>query len=302
MVKASKVVIVGVGHIGGSLGGALMNQKSDPWHIVGIDENSEHRQIAMKRKLVHEIHPVADFGEHAHDVDIVVVCVHLNVLPNVVLSCSESLVAFQKSKRRYQIPVITDVGSVKTPLLTEFGGGIAANIPFVGGHPIAGTEKSGPQFADPELFKGKLVILTPVKKTDPKAVLRVRSLWESIGAEVEEMTPQEHDQAMAASSHLPHMIAYGLMEAVYRLGKPTNKRKARNLMRYAGGGLKDFTRIAETQAEMWKDIAMENQAPILETILEFKKVLSNIEEYIARGDGPSLSEILQRAQEIRKTL
>ena len=302
MAKTKKIIIVGVGHIGGSLGLALMQNKKEPWYVVGIEENQEHRQIAMRKKMVHEIYPVADFGEHCADVEMVVICVNLSILPNVVLSCSEALISHQRQKKRTTVPVITDVGSVKTPLLTEFGGGQSPNVPFVGGHPIAGTEHSGPDYADGNLFKKQLVILTPVKKTDPKAVARVRALWEGLGAEVEEMTPSEHDQALAATSHLPHMLAYSLIETVSRLGKPTSKRKARNLLKYSAGGLRDFTRVAGSSPVMWRDIAVENQAPIVETINEFKKVLNLIEESIARGDGPSLEEIFRHVEGIRKGL
>ena len=302
MAKANKVIIVGVGHLAGSLGLALMNQKGNPWHVIGIEENQEFRQIAAKRKLVHEIHPVADFAEHCGEAEFIVICVPLNVLPNVVLSCSEALLAAQRVKKRTTNPVITDVGSVKSPLLTEFQGGMAPSVPFVGGHPIAGNEKNGPEAAEENLFKGRMVVLTPVKKTDMKAVARVRGLWEGIGCEVEEMPPAEHDQILGATSHLPHLLAYSLIEAISRLSKPTPKRKGVNLFRYAAGGLRDFTRIAASSSQMWRDISMENQAMILEALSEFKKVLAAVEEGVARGDGPKLEEIFRHAEELRKGL
>lgn len=300
MAKSSKIMIIGTGQIGGSLGGALMHLKGQPYHIVGVEENGDHRQTALKMELVHEAYPVADFAEHCGDAELVVIATPLHVLPNVVLSCSEALIASQRTKRRTTPPIITDVGSVKSPLLTEFGGGLAPSVPFIGGHPIAGNEMAGPEAARADLFKDKLVVLTPVKKTEPKALHRVRAFWEQIGARVEEMTPSEHDQAMAASSHLPHILAYALIETLIRLGKPTPKRKQRNLFAYGAGGLKDFTRIAASSPIMWRDIAVENQAPILEALSEFKKVIAGMEESIARGDGPSLQDLFTRVQETRK--
>jgi len=302
MAKANKIIIVGVGHIGASVGLALMDKKEQSHYVIGIEENGDYRATALKNKCVHEIHPVADFQEHCHDAEIVVVAAPLNVLPNVVLSCSEALVQSQRTKKRPIPPVITDVGSVKTPLLTEFGGGVSPLAPFVGGHPFAGNEKFGPEAADKDLFKNRMVILTPVKKTDLKALERVKLFWQGLGCEVEEMSPQEHDQVAGAVSHLPHLIAYCMMETMSRLSKPTPKRKGFNLLRYAGGGLKDFTRIASSNPLMWRDISMENQALILEATTEFRKVFLGMEDAVARGDGPRLEELFRHAQDMRKGL
>jgi prephenate dehydrogenase len=189
--------------------------------------------------------------------------------------------------------LITDLGSVKGRLvymMEDFFGGY-----FVGGHPIAGTEKSGVQSSNPELFKNKRVVLTPTQRTDRLALQKVKLMWERIDAFVEFMDPFVHDVVFGAVSHLPHAVAFALMDAMEKLSKKTNI----DLFLYPGGGFRDFTRIAASDPVMWRDIFLENRENLLRAIEEFIKSLERLKGLIEDEKKEELMEYLQRAREHR---
>jgi prephenate dehydrogenase len=189
--------------------------------------------------------------------------------------------------------LITDLGSVKGRLVYMMEDFFGEH--FVGGHPIAGTEKSGVQYSNPELFKNKRVVLTPTERTDRLALQKVKLMWEKLDAFVEFMDPFVHDVVFGAVSHLPHAVAFALMDAMENLSKKTNI----DLFLYPGGGFRDFTRIAASDPVMWRDIFLENRENLLWAIDEFIQSLEKLKGLIEEGKKEELIEYLQRAREHR---
>jgi prephenate dehydrogenase len=192
--------------------------------------------------------------------------------------------------------VITDVGSVKGKIVQETEEFLPSHVHFVGGHPIAGTECSGVWASDPRLFNGKRCILTPTLKTHPEALANVKSLWESVGARVFTMDAETHDRVFSFVSHLPHVVAYALVNSV------ASQRVLNNMLDFAGGGLRDYTRIGASSPEMWSDIFLMNRENVLESIREFKKSLERIEELVAGENLIELREELNRAVRIKQNM
>ncbi|HLG22838.1 MAG TPA: prephenate dehydrogenase/arogenate dehydrogenase family protein, partial [Candidatus Manganitrophaceae bacterium] len=191
--------------------------------------------------------------------------------------------------------VVTDVGSVKGRLVKRLDAIFPRGVSFVGGHPIAGREKSGVEAATTELFEGSRLILTPLPGTDPKAVKKLTALWEETGARVMKMDPIDHDHIFAAVSHLPHLVAYALMETL------THPRIARrDPVQFSAGGLRDFTRIAASSPEMWRDIFLLNKEAMVEMIDLYQETLEKLKKKILDGDGRGLLEILEQAKTIRQ--
>jgi prephenate dehydrogenase len=185
--------------------------------------------------------------------------------------------------------ILTDVGSVKGPFVRAVEGMDPSPVRFVGGHPIAGTEKSGVEASFPELFENRRTILTPTPRTDPKAVEALTSLWEGVGAQVDILDPETHDRILADISHLPHLIAYALVDAALKgEGLP-----------YAAGGFRDFTRIASSSPEMWREICLDNRDALLASLDVFEEHLSILRRAVEAGDGGTLNEVFRRAKEGR---
>ncbi|TAK00620.1 MAG: prephenate dehydrogenase/arogenate dehydrogenase family protein, partial [Candidatus Manganitrophaceae bacterium] len=191
--------------------------------------------------------------------------------------------------------IVTDVGSVKGAWVARMESLMPRHAFFVGGHPIAGREKSGVEAATADLFQGNRCILTPTAQSNPKALKKVAALWEKAGARVSEMDPFDHDQILAAVSHLPHLVAYVLMET---LTHPKIAKK--NPVQFSAGGLRDFTRIAASSPEMWRDIFLLNREAMVEMVDLYQETLEKVKKKIIDGDGPGLMEIFSRAKSVRQ--
>ena len=190
--------------------------------------------------------------------------------------------------------VITDGGSVKGSVIAD-AAAVFGRVPpgLVPGHPIAGTERSGVEASFPELYQNRRVILTPLPDTAPAAIERVTAMWQTCGARVTEMEVGHHDEVLAATSHLPHMLAFGLVDALAR--RPDND----EIFRYAAGGFRDFTRIASSNPVMWRDICIANHKALGEMLKGFGTEMQDLGETIGRGDGDHLLEIFERAKAAR---
>jgi prephenate dehydrogenase len=190
--------------------------------------------------------------------------------------------------------VLTDVGSVKGSVV-EDAKRVFGQVPgyFVPGHPIAGTERSGVEAAFPELFRNRRVILTPLEQTDPKALERVEGVWKLCGAEVTKMSVSHHDEVLAATSHLPHMLAYGLVDSLARL------KENDEIFRFAAGGFRDFTRIASSNPTMWRDICLANSEALGQMLQRFADELKALAVLLHAGDGDGLLELFERAKAAR---
>jgi cyclohexadieny/prephenate dehydrogenase len=192
--------------------------------------------------------------------------------------------------------VVTDVGSVKQAVVDSVSVALPRPARFVGGHPVAGTEHSGPDAAFASLFERRRCILTPVAGTDPAAVARVRAMWELVGATVDEMTPDHHDRVLAVTSHLPHLIAYTIVGTVADLEEQARA----EVFKYAAGGFTDFTRIAASDPVMWRDVFLNNKEATIEMLGRFTEDLIALQRAIRWGQGDVLEDLFTRTRTIRR--
>lgn len=277
-----RISIFGVGLIGGSW--ALAMRHAGMTHeIIGCSRSENHLAEAKKLGVIDRY--TLDPAEAVRDADVVILAVPLGAMQSV---CKQIQAHLSPQA------ILTDVGSAKASVIEAVRQGLGEIPPrFVPGHPIAGTEKSGVGAAFDSLFDGRRVILTPLEHTDPSAVNRVRGLWELTGAQVELMAVEEHDQVLAATSHLPHILAFGLVDCL------AGMREQEEIFRYAAGGFKDFTRIASSDPVMWRDICLANREAILKIMALYQKDLQQLTTAIEQGNGDELLGIFQRAKAAR---
>lgn len=277
-----RLAIIGVGLIGGSLALAL-KRAGACGEIVGASRREPHLKRALELGVIDRYE--LDLARAVEGADVVLLAVPLGAMRATCQALRPGL-----SPKT----ILTDVGSAKGSVVNDVRAALGGLPPgFVPGHPIAGTEKSGVEAAFPELFQGRRVILTPVPETDAEATATVRRLWERAGAVVEEMSVEHHDEVLAATSHLPHMLAFGLVDSLARM------RENEEIFRYAAGGFRDFTRIASSDPVMWRDICIANRDAILAMMQRYKEDLRLIESAIADRDGEALLQIFSRAKAAR---
>lgn len=278
-----EMTVIGVGLIGGSL--ALAVRKAGLVEtVVGVDADPAHREVALATGMVDRA-----TGELTADLaraDLVVLAVPVAeivaLLPEVARHTKDGC-------------LITDVGSVKGPILTA-GDAAFPDGRFVAGHPIAGRERSGPAAARSDLFEGANWIVTPSPLTTASAVDRVAALWRGVGATVVTMDAGWHDEVFAAVSHLPHLVAYALMDAVLGMARGEER------LKFAAGGLRDFTRVAASHPTMWRDIFLMNRDPILRVLAAYREALAGLEVAIRDGNGDALIARLARARVAREEI
>lgn len=280
--RIERLCIIGVGLIGGSLARALRANDA-VGEVVGCSRSTEHLQQAVDLGVIDRFD--TDPAAAVAGADMVLVAVPMGAMEAV----------FRQIKPRLDAAaVVTDVGSAKGAVVDaaqKAFGGVPANL--VPGHPIAGTERSGVAASFAELFQQRRVILTPLAHTDAEAVERVRGMWETAGAGVVEMGVEHHDRVLAATSHLPHILAYATVDSLARLHEHDE------IFQYAAGGFRDFTRIAGSDPVMWRDICLANREAILEMIAHFQVDLTALTEAIQARDGTRLEEIFRRAKRAR---
>jgi cyclohexadieny/prephenate dehydrogenase len=192
--------------------------------------------------------------------------------------------------------ILTDVGSVKSAAVEMIGPHVPKKVHFVPGHPIAGTEHSGPEAGFAELFQGRWCVLTPPARTNPAAVKRVAAFWRAAGSRVEIMDPAHHDKVLAITSHLPHLIAYTIVGTVAELERDTRS----EVIKFSASGFRDFTRIAASDPTMWRDIFLNNRDAVLEMLGRFSEDLTEMQRAVRRGDGAKLQEWFTRTRAIRR--
>ncbi len=278
----NKICIYGVGLMGGSL--ALAYKKSNPnVSIVGLGRNEAYLKQAQSLGVIDSFS--TDIATALDGVELVVFAMPVGAME----------VAFEQIQPFLtDSMLLTDLGSTKgnvVALANKIFKSFAKN--FVPGHPIAGTEKSGAAAAFAELFQQRRVILTPTKITDTAATKRITALWQACGAEVVEMEVAHHDEVLAATSHLPHMLAFSLVDT---LSKMNDKQE---IFKYAAGGFRDFTRIASSSPEMWQDICVANADSLVNMIEQFQADLSVLSKAIQTGDKDTISNIFIRAKKAR---
>jgi prephenate dehydrogenase len=282
----NKLCVIGTGLIGGSFCLAL-KQAGACRSIVGAGRSVETLQKAQQLNIIDSYE--TDISTAVQDADVIFVSVPLGATRTVF----EKIKAGLKQSGNTRA-VITDAGSSKVQVQKIADDIFADNsIRFVAGHPIAGTENSGPTAAFAELYQGRRVILTPAENTDKTAIQLVVDLWERAGAEVESMNVYHHDNVLAATSHLPHVLAFGLVHCL------ENMEDIEDIFRFAAGGFRDFTRIASSDPVMWRDICLNNQGPILEMMERFKEEMEILYNALEASDGEKLLEVFKHAKDTR---
>ncbi len=277
-----RLCVIGVGLIGGSFARAL-RKTGMVQEIIGCGRNADNLAKAKALGVIDSFE--TDPARAVQGADVVFVSVPLGAMQKIFSAISGVLDVST---------VLTDAGSAKASVVTDAisaFGSIPKN--FVPGHPIAGTENSGVEASFPELYENRRVILTPLPETDPEAVQIVRKLWQATGALVNEMSVEHHDEILAATSHLPHMLAFTLVDSLARL----NDQK--EVFDYAAGGFRDFTRIASSDPVMWRDICLANQSAILAMIDRFSGDLDAIRTAIAEGDSDRILAMFKTAKAAR---
>jgi len=276
------VCIIGTGLIGGSLALAI-RQAGFCREIIGAGRSEETLIKAVKLGVIdrYDTH-IARAVEQA---DIVVVCVPLGAMYAVFK---------QIDAGRDEHTIITDAGSAKQSVIRDaesvFGDSMQN---FVAGHPIAGTEQSGVAAAFPELYRQRRVILTPTDDTSTDALDQVRAMWQAAGAEVETMTAEHHDLILAGTSHLPHLLAFGLVDCL------NNLEDIDEIFRFAAGGFRDFTRIASSDPVMWRDICLSNRDDVMAMMKRYRDEMAKLYRALEDGDGEKLREVFERAKRVR---
>ncbi len=279
------MAVIGVGLIGGSLARAA-RRRGLVSRIIGVARGDATLRRAEELGVIDW--GTRDIGEGVREADLVVLATPvegiLRLLPQVGRLCRPDA-------------VVTDVGSVKAPIVREAEEVISRPGRFVGGHPVAGTEHSGVDASFETLFEDRRTILTPTERTDPRSLERVRALWEAVGSTVVSMDMDRHDRVMGFVSHLPHIVAYSLVQTVDEAD-----RKEGNIARFSAGGFLDFTRIASSHPEMWRDICLRNREALLEALDAFSETLAHFRKLVASGDGSGLEEDFKRCRRVRETL
>lgn len=278
----NRLCIFGVGLIGGSLALAL-KEKNWCQHIVGCSRNENHLRRAVELGAIDSYS--LDPCEAVKDADIVFLATPVGAFESVLASIKNCV---------SEQTIITDGGSCKKSVVEAAIASLGA-MPsrFVPGHPIAGKEKSGVEHASSQLYVDHKVILTPMPETDPHATQIVTEMWQACGAIVQQLDVEQHDQVLAATSHLPHVLAYALVETV---AKTTF---VGEIFEYAAGGFRDSSRVASSDPTMWRDICKYNQSAILEMTSLYREKLESLERLIEEGDSDGLHELFSRAKAVR---
>ena len=276
-----RLAIVGFGLIGASLAASL-RRVGHPIEIVAVVRGELAADEALAAGLADRAVVGAAAGVAGADVVLLAV---------PMLAMRETLEAIAPALAPHAI--VTDAGSVKGRFIEDARAVLGSLARVVPGHPIAGREKSGMAAADAALYAGRRVLLTPLPETEAEAVETVATLWRAAGAEVECLAPERHDRVLAATSHLPHVVAFALVDALRA------RQEAEEIFRYAAGGFRDFTRIASSDAVMWRDVCLTNGAAIVETLDELEASLATLREAIRSGDGETIEAMFRRAKAAR---
>jgi len=279
---ARRLTIIGVGLIGGSLARAV---RTAGWatEIVGCGRDETHLEEALRLGVIDRYE--TRIAAAVADADVIVVAVPMGAMRAVF----EQVAAGAGAEA-----IITDVGSAKGTVAAAARATLGAHLPyFVPGHPIAGTEKSGVAASFAELFVGHSVILTPLDETQPDALATVGAMWACTGAHVMTMSVEHHDAVLAATSHLPHMLAYLLVDTLARMDD------SEEIFEYAAGGFRDFSRIASSDPVMWRDICIANRDALLYSLQRFTDSLGELRAQLEAGDGESLMKLFARAKATR---
>lgn len=293
--KFERVAIIGIGLIGSSLAHAT-RANGLAQHITGHDADPDIRARAEALGLVDSMH--AELGGAVSGADLVIAATPVG-------ACG----AVAQAMRDHLAPgtIVTDVGSVKGAVIEAMAPHMPDGVHLVPGHPVAGTEHSGPEAGFAELFRNRFSILTPPPGADADAVARLAAFWRALGSDVEIMDAEHHDRVLAITSHLPHLIAYTIVETASELENELEAKSreddvvtTREVIKYSAGGFRDFTRIAASDPTMWRDVFLLNKDAVLEMLGRFTEDLTALQRAIRHDDGDALFELFTRTRAIRR--
>ena len=279
-----RVALIGVGLMGSSLA-RVLRRESMADEIVGCARTAETRDRIVELGLVDRAE--ADPGDAAEGAGLVVLCAHLGAYAEIGKAIAPHLT---------EGAIVSDVGSAKQAVIEILAPLIPEGVHLVPGHPVAGTEFSGPDAGFAELFDGRWCILTPPAGTDEAAVERLAAMWRSAGMTVEIMDAEHHDMVLALTSHLPHAIAYTIVGTATELEGDLKS----EVVKFSAGGFRDYTRIAASNPEFWRDVFLANRGALLEVLDRFTEDLSALRKSIRRGDGAALHDLFTRTRDIRR--
>jgi len=280
--KFGRVSIIGVGLIGGSIALAMRRLKLAN-EIIGLGRRIENLKQAKKLKIIDawSLKP----KEAVRNAELIILATPMRAMPELVKSIAQD---FKPGA------ILTDVGSTKLKMIEKILPLLDEKVDFVPAHPIAGREKTGAKYADAELFKNRWTIITPTQRSSKKGVLRIKRLWLALGAKVEVMSPKDHDEILAYISHLPHIVAYGLVSAIW------NKEQALPVLRFSAGGFKDFIRIAGSSPEIWRDICLENKDMIINALNQYQNQLEELKKMMVKEDGKGLEKVFSKSRQVKE--
>ena len=285
-IQFERVALIGIGLIGSSLAHVIRRERISA-HIAGYAKSVETRRVAQQLGLVDSMHETA--AAACANSDLVIMCVPVGACGEIAREIGGALKPGS---------IVTDVGSVKAAVVRDVTPHLPDWVHFIPGHPIAGTEQSGPASGFADLFVKRWCILTPPPGSNPSAVARLEKFWHSCGSDVELMTPEHHDLVLAITSHLPHLIAYNTVATAADLEEVTDS----EVIKYSAGGFRDFTRIAASDPTMWRDVFLNNREAVLEMLGRFSEDLSALQRAIRWGDGETLFNLFTRAREVRRNI
>ena len=291
-----RIAIIGLGLIGSSLC-RVIKRDGLARHVAGHARSAETRETAMDLGFLDSVHD--DAADAVRDADLVVLCAPVGANAAIAKAIGPALKPGA---------VVSDVGSVKVAVIRDVGPHLAEGVHLVPGHPVAGTEHSGPESGFPELFVDRYCILTPPAGTDQDAIDRVVALWQRAGSNVELMDPHHHDRVLAITSHLPHLIAYTIVGTASDLENQLLSERedeqdvveTREVIKFSAGGFRDFTRIAASDPVMWRDIFLNNREAVIELLGRFVEDLTAMQRAIRWGEGETLEDVFTRTRAIRR--
>jgi len=281
-----KVCIIGCGLIGSSIARGIKKNRL-AIKVVSSNRSNRTNKKVIRLKIVDEAS--SDTKKIVKGSDLIIIASPLSSYKNIILKIKSSL----KSGA-----ILTDVGSVKKKAISLIEKNIPKNVSWVSSHPIAGTEESGPESGFSQLFKNKWCILTPSKQSNNKDVKLLEKFWKKLGSRVDVMDAKKHDYILSITSHLPHLIAYNIVNTTLKI----KKKKDRNIVKYSAGGLRDFTRIAASNPIMWRDIFVENKENTAKIIDKFIENLIDLKKAIKSKNEKKLEKIFRKTKKIRKEI
>ncbi len=280
----ARIALIGIGLIGSSISHAVRRAGLAD-EIVGSSATAATRQKSIELGLVTAVFDNA--ADAVAGADLVILCAPVGAY---------AAIARDIGPRLAPGAIVTDVGSVKAAVVRDVAPHIPAAVHFVPGHPIAGTEQSGPESGFAELFDNRWCILTPSADTDPAATARLKLFWERLGSDVEVMTAEHHDLVLAITSHVPHLIAFNIVNTAAHLARVTDS----EVIKFSAGGFRDFTRIAASDPTMWRDVFLNNKEAVLEMLGRFTEDLVELQRAIRFGDGDTLHRQFSDARSLRR--